>query len=151
MAQAVCGLFARHDAAAGAALEVAGVASVGAVRLYRRAGNQRQGAGVLRAAEDGVAHLKDLATVDADLVAGVAAAGADRLARALNSRTAAVGAGRKPGNKAYGILSVLIQAWYDVEYLFTVDEGVFNPPPKVKSAVIRMTRNNSTNTLILIS
>ena len=47
----------------------------------------------------------------------------------------------KPGNKAYGILSVLIQAWYDVEYLFTVDETVFNPPPKVKSAVIRMTRN----------
>ena len=47
-----------------------------------------------------------------------------------------------PGNKAYGILSVLIQAWYDVEYLFTVDETVFNPPPKVKSAVIRMTRNN---------
>lgn len=46
-----------------------------------------------------------------------------------------------PGNKAYGILSVLIQAWYDVEYLFTVDEDVFNPPPKVKSAVIRMTRN----------
>ena len=38
----------------------------------------------------------------------------------------------EPGNKAYGILSVLIQAWYDVEYLFTVDEGVFNPPPKVK-------------------
>ena len=48
----------------------------------------------------------------------------------------------EPGNKAYGILSVLIQAWYDVEYLFTVDEGVFNPPPKVKSAVIRMTRND---------
>lgn len=46
-----------------------------------------------------------------------------------------------PGNKQYGILSVLMQAWYDVEYLFTVDEGVFNPPPKVKSAVIRMTRN----------
>lgn len=46
-----------------------------------------------------------------------------------------------PGTKAYGILSVLIQAWYDVEYLFTVDEHVFNPPPKVKSAVIRMTRN----------
>ena len=46
-----------------------------------------------------------------------------------------------PGCKAYGILSVLTQAWYDVEYLFTVDEGVFNPPPKVKSAVIRMTRN----------
>jgi dimethyladenosine transferase len=46
------------------------------------------------------------------------------------------------GNKTYGILSVLIQAWYDVEYLFTVDEDVFNPPPKVKSAVIRMTRNN---------
>lgn len=49
-----------------------------------------------------------------------------------------------PGNKAYGILSVLIQAWYDVEYLFTVSEGVFNPPPKVKSAVIRMTRNRVT-------
>lgn len=48
----------------------------------------------------------------------------------------------KPGNKQYGILSVLTQAWYDVEYLFTVDENVFNPPPKVKSAVIRMTRNN---------
>ena len=51
----------------------------------------------------------------------------------------------QPGNKAYGILSVLIQAWYDVEYLFTVDEGVFNPPPKVKSAVIRMTRNRTTD------
>ena len=50
-----------------------------------------------------------------------------------------------PGNKAYGILSVLIQAWYDVEYLFTVDENVFNPPPKVKSAVIRMTRNSVTD------
>jgi 16S rRNA (adenine1518-N6/adenine1519-N6)-dimethyltransferase len=46
-----------------------------------------------------------------------------------------------PGNKQYGILSVLIQAWYDVEYLFTVEPGVFNPPPKVQSAVIRMTRN----------
>ena len=51
----------------------------------------------------------------------------------------------EPGNKAYGILSVLIQAFYDVEYLFTVDEHVFNPPPKVKSAVIRMTRNNVSN------
>lgn len=50
-----------------------------------------------------------------------------------------------PGCKAYGILSVLCQAWYDVEYLFTVDETVFNPPPKVKSAVIRMTRNATTN------
>ena len=50
-----------------------------------------------------------------------------------------------PGSKAYGILSVLIQAWYDVEYLFTVDENVFNPPPKVKSAVIRMTRNSVTD------
>ena len=48
----------------------------------------------------------------------------------------------KPGNKQYGILSVLIQAWYDVEYLFTVEPSVFNPPPKVQSAVIRMTRNN---------
>ena len=50
-----------------------------------------------------------------------------------------------PGSKVYGILSVLIQAWYDVEYLFTVDENVFNPPPKVKSAVIRMTRNDVTD------
>lgn len=47
-----------------------------------------------------------------------------------------------PGKKAYGILSVLLQAWYDVEYMFTVSEHVFNPPPKVKSAVIRFTRNN---------
>lgn len=46
-----------------------------------------------------------------------------------------------PGSKTYGVLSVLIQAWYDVEYLFTVHENVFNPPPKVKSAVIRLTRN----------
>ncbi len=50
-----------------------------------------------------------------------------------------------PGNKTYGILSVLIQSWYHVEYLFTVHENVFNPPPKVKSAVIRMTRNNTQN------
>ena len=48
-----------------------------------------------------------------------------------------------PGSKTYGILSVLIQAWYRVEYLFTVHEHVFNPPPKVKSAVIRMTRNDT--------
>ena len=47
----------------------------------------------------------------------------------------------KPGNKQYGVLSVLMQAWYDVEYLFTVEPDVFNPPPKVRSAVIRMTRN----------
>ena len=47
----------------------------------------------------------------------------------------------QPGNKQYGILSVLIQAWYNVEYLFTVEPSVFNPPPKVQSAVIRMTRN----------
>ncbi len=48
----------------------------------------------------------------------------------------------QPGNKQYGILSVLIQAWYNVEYLFTVEPTVFNPPPKVMSAVIRMTRND---------
>ena len=47
-----------------------------------------------------------------------------------------------PGTKKYGILSVLIQAYYDVEYLFTVNEEVFNPPPKVKSGVIKITRNN---------
>jgi 16S rRNA (adenine1518-N6/adenine1519-N6)-dimethyltransferase len=46
-----------------------------------------------------------------------------------------------PGSKEYGILSVLLQAWYDIEYLFTVGESVFNPPPKVKSAVIRLKRN----------
>lgn len=46
-----------------------------------------------------------------------------------------------PGSKSYGILSVMIQAWYDTEYLFTVRPEVFNPPPKVHSAVIRMTRN----------
>ena len=51
----------------------------------------------------------------------------------------------QPGSKTYGILSVLIQAWYDVEYLFTVEPSVFNPPPKVQSAVIRMTRNEVTN------
>ncbi|MDC7187935.1 16S rRNA (adenine(1518)-N(6)/adenine(1519)-N(6))-dimethyltransferase RsmA [Phocaeicola massiliensis] len=48
-----------------------------------------------------------------------------------------------PDSKTYGILSILIQAWYKVEYLFTVHEHVFNPPPKVKSAVIRMTRNET--------
>lgn len=48
----------------------------------------------------------------------------------------------KPGSKVYGILSVLLQAYYDIEYLFTVHENVFTPPPKVKSAVIRLTRNN---------
>lgn len=47
-----------------------------------------------------------------------------------------------PGSKTYGILSVLLQAWYDIEYLFTVGEGAFVPPPKVKSAVIRLTRND---------
>ncbi len=47
----------------------------------------------------------------------------------------------KPGNKTYGILSVLLQAFYHIEYLFTVSEHVFDPPPKVKSAVIRLTRN----------
>ncbi|HEX8378109.1 MAG TPA: 16S rRNA (adenine(1518)-N(6)/adenine(1519)-N(6))-dimethyltransferase RsmA [Pedobacter sp.] len=49
----------------------------------------------------------------------------------------------KAGNKVYGILSVLTQAYYKVEYLFTVKAGVFNPPPKVLSAVIRLTRNEA--------
>lgn len=48
----------------------------------------------------------------------------------------------RPGTKAYGILSVLLGRWYDVEYLFTVEPGVFNPPPKVRSAVVRITRND---------
>ena len=51
----------------------------------------------------------------------------------------------KPGSKVYGILSVLLQAYYDIEYLFTVHENVFTPPPKVKSAVIRLTRNSVQN------
>ena len=50
----------------------------------------------------------------------------------------------KPGSKEYGILSVFLQAYYKVEYLFTVKAGVFNPPPKVLSAVIRLTRNETT-------
>lgn len=49
------------------------------------------------------------------------------------------------GSRTRGILSVLLQAWYDIEYLFTVSESVFNPPPKVKSGVIRLKRNNVTN------
>lgn len=51
----------------------------------------------------------------------------------------------KPGSKTYGILSVLLQAWYDIEYLFTVGSGAFNPPPKVQSAVIRLKRNSRTS------
>lgn len=50
----------------------------------------------------------------------------------------------KPGSKTYGILSVLLQAWYDIEYCFTVGPGAFAPPPKVQSAVIRLTRNSRT-------
>lgn len=46
-----------------------------------------------------------------------------------------------PGSKTYGILSVLLQAWYDIEYLFTVSEKVFDPPPRVKSAVVKLVRN----------
>jgi len=49
-----------------------------------------------------------------------------------------------PGSKVYGILSVLLQVWYDCEYLFTVPPGVFNPPPKVQSGVLRLTRNSRT-------
>jgi len=55
----------------------------------------------------------------------------------------AVRIAEKPGSKAYGILSVMLQAFYKIEYLFTVSEHVFNPPPKVKSAVIRLTRNTT--------
>lgn len=51
----------------------------------------------------------------------------------------------KPGTKARGILSVLLQLWYDVDYLFTVPPGVFNPPPKVHSGVIRLRRNSRTD------
>jgi len=48
-----------------------------------------------------------------------------------------------PGSRVYGILSVLLRAWFDIEYLFTVSEHVFSPPPKVRSAVIRLKRNNT--------
>jgi 16S rRNA (adenine1518-N6/adenine1519-N6)-dimethyltransferase len=51
----------------------------------------------------------------------------------------------KPGTKVYGILSVFLQVWYDIEYLFGVGPGAFNPPPKVNSAVIRLTRNSRTD------
>lgn len=57
-------------------------------------------------------------------------------------REVAVRIANHEGTKEYGILSVFLQAYYDIEYLFTVDETVFNPPPKVKSAVIRLKRNN---------
>ncbi len=59
-------------------------------------------------------------------------------------REVAVRIAEKEGSRDYGILSVLLQAWYDIEYLFTVNENVFNPPPKVKSAVIRLRRNGVT-------
>lgn len=49
---------------------------------------------------------------------------------------------KPPGSKQYGIISVLLQAFYDIEYLFTVNEDVFDPPPKVKSGVIKLVRNN---------
>ena len=57
-------------------------------------------------------------------------------------REVAVRLAEGPGSKESGILSVLLQAWYDIEYLFTVGEKVFNPPPKVKSAVVRLVRND---------
>lgn len=67
----------------------------------------------------------------------------DRVPEAVGmvQREVAVRIAEKPGTKDYGILSVFLQAFYDIEYLFTVGEGVFNPPPKVKSAMIRLTRN----------
>jgi len=61
---------------------------------------------------------------------------------AMVQREVAQRIAEKPGSRTYGILSVLLQAFYNIEYLFTVSEGCFTPPPKVKSAVIRLTRNN---------
>ncbi len=60
---------------------------------------------------------------------------------AMIQREVALRIASPAGNKDYGILSVLLQAWYSIEYLFTVSESVFNPPPKVKSAVVRLKRN----------
>lgn len=61
---------------------------------------------------------------------------------AMVQREVAQRIAEKPGSRTYGILSVLLQAFYTVEYLFTVSEGCFTPPPKVKSAVIRLVRNS---------
>ena len=91
----ISGPFARHDTAAGAALEVAGVAPVGAVRLHLRAGNQGQRAGVVSGRCNGVTPRKNLAAVNADRVAGVAVAGTDRLTGSLCFCAAGVGAGGK--------------------------------------------------------
>lgn len=67
----------------------------------------------------------------------------DRVSQVVGmiQREVAVRLAAPPGGKEYGILSVLLQAYYDIEYLFTVPPGVFNPPPKVQSAVIRLRRN----------
>lgn len=62
---------------------------------------------------------------------------------AMVQREVALRIAEKPGTRTYGILSVLLQAYYNINYLFTVSEGAFTPPPKVKSAVIRLTRNNA--------
>ncbi|QKG79284.1 16S rRNA (adenine(1518)-N(6)/adenine(1519)-N(6))-dimethyltransferase RsmA [Tenuifilum thalassicum] len=64
---------------------------------------------------------------------------------AMVQREVAQRIAEKPGSRTYGILSVLLQAYYNIEYLFTVSEGCFTPPPKVKSAVVRLTRNGVTN------
>ena len=66
------------------------------------------------------------------------------LCTGMIQREVALRLAAKPGSKDYGILSVLVQAWYDVEYLFTVPPEVFNPPPKVFSAVVAMRRNGVT-------
>lgn len=64
-----------------------------------------------------------------------------KAASGMLQREVAMRIASAPGSKAYGILSVLLQTWYDAEYLFTVDEHVFTPPPKVKSGVVRLVRN----------
>ena len=85
--------------------------------------------------------LNDYMTIVAQLMKLLEEYGEFSFITVMIQKEVAVRLAEPPGSKEYGILSVLLQAWYDIEYLFTVGEKVFNPPPKVKSAVIRLKRN----------